>query len=184
MALSGWMGPSKLTETEADAFHFFTSRRDKALDLGVVSSDWQQEPIRPNAPWLTFLRARDALLGAFHAFDKSTLDDGKTELEKRTGRAFVAFSLALDAITVPQLYWSDLPHEDVPDAESHAQVLRLLDELTTTMQAVAHGRTEEEGEPALEVLTERLFDGSYPRPPLLSPPIVARDRASSDLSVT
>ncbi|GAA5966196.1 hypothetical protein JCM21900_003329, partial [Sporobolomyces salmonicolor] len=139
MALSRWMGPSQLTEAEADAFHYFTSRREKAFDLGMVSSDWQQEPIRSNALWLIFLRARDALLGAFHALDKSMLDGGKTDLEKKAGRA----------------YWSDLPHEDVPNAESHTQVLRLLDELTTTMQAVAE-RTKEERGPALDVLTKRL----------------------------
>ncbi|GAA5914264.1 hypothetical protein JCM6882_003672 [Rhodosporidiobolus microsporus] len=122
----------RVPETEADIYAFNLIRRAHFVEMGV---EFAQEPIKPYAPWLTFLAARDRLLRAFHAFERATREGPGPSLEDAQAKtaavssAFVQFSLALDKITVPHAYWSDLPHEDVSDGESHAVVLSMLNDL-------------------------------------------------------
>ncbi|GAA5857667.1 hypothetical protein JCM8547_004323 [Rhodosporidiobolus lusitaniae] len=132
--------PKEEYNQEADAFFFVATRNDAVVRMGTPVSEvvGSKDPIRPNAPWPVFLAARLRVLQAFHAFERSTsrsreiqpngVEEGD-DVKERVGRAFKQLSLALDRVTVPHCYWSDLPHEDVTDETNHAALVAMLEDL-------------------------------------------------------
>ncbi|GAA5831229.1 hypothetical protein JCM11251_007800 [Rhodosporidiobolus azoricus] len=130
-------------------------------------SYWQA-PIKPHAPWLAFIGARSRLLSAFHAFERATREGpgpppcaDAEDKNSAVSKAFVQFSLALDRITVPHAYWSDLPHEDVADGASHSVVIGRLNDLEKQFKLLASQRAlpsfdDSNTETALDGLLETL----------------------------
>ncbi|GAA6005191.1 hypothetical protein JCM10207_002893 [Rhodosporidiobolus poonsookiae] len=99
-----------------------------------------QQPIRPDAPWLVFIQARERLLSAFHAWQRARPTEDvapNPECASPIEKAFVRFSLAVDWITVPRRYWSELPHEDVNSAGQHELVVAILNSLEKRFRSLA-----------------------------------------------
>ncbi|BGO88750.1 hypothetical protein NBRC10512v2_000696 [Rhodotorula toruloides] len=58
--------------------------------------------------------------------DGSTLD-----------KAFATFSLALDSVTIPVGYWSEMPREDVGTQEAHRELLSFMQDLEERFRSLA-----------------------------------------------
>ncbi|GAA6029889.1 hypothetical protein JCM8097_009155 [Rhodosporidiobolus ruineniae] len=144
---------TRLTSSEADAYVLSSVRRTPAWTetAGGELVSAIKEPVRSDCPWVLFLRARERLLQSFLAFERSP---GIRSGEGRTLReSYLRFSLALDRITVPHEYWSDLPHEDVQDRATHEAVVGLLSDFERRFQLLS-GRERVEVAPSAEEAQE------------------------------
>ncbi|GAA6048574.1 hypothetical protein NBRC10513_000650 [Rhodotorula toruloides] len=52
-------------------------------------------------------------------------------------KAFAKLSLALDAVTIPVGYWSEMPREDVGSDEAHRELLTFLQDLEERLRSLA-----------------------------------------------
>ncbi|BGP37086.1 hypothetical protein JCM10450v2_000994 [Rhodotorula kratochvilovae] len=143
----------------------FLERRKALLEMRSDDPQRPENYIAPNAPWKTFIDARSRALSAF-----ALVQDAKRQRPASPSsssrdllcKAYIRFSRALDRVTVPMQYWSELPHEDVKSGKSHAALLSVLDELEARLLRIA-GVTppepleiggREESEEMLEELAE------------------------------
>ncbi|GAA5873276.1 hypothetical protein JCM16303_001078 [Sporobolomyces ruberrimus] len=182
--------------------------RSSFLSKRIFSPLVSKNPLRPDAPWVAFIRARNDLLDAYHALYASDRAGKLSLIDHEVRRAFVRFSLALDSVSTPHEWWSELPREAFEAEVTHAKLLGILVNLAASVRSLTAHRKEvsrmrtvaSELDEGLRWLQEQKrlacakdprsrlattdawpFDGSYPNTPIGSPPLFASDSGGSSV---
>ncbi|BGP22049.1 hypothetical protein JCM10295v2_000926 [Rhodotorula toruloides] len=119
-----------------------------AVRAHLMQQVYSQASIRPEAPWRAFVEARFRLLNAFLDYRRLCLrtpgrstPSSPSPADRQDGptldKAFAKFSLALDAVTIPVGYWSEMPREDVGSDEAHRELLSCMQDLEERFRSLA-----------------------------------------------